>query len=142
MVHEGCALKTKIRDPIYQENEDLKTQMQWQTTLITELQEKLKRKEAELKAYSGPATPGGVYRKQRERLAKLNSEVLSEIHQFCKANGQAGLVKQTRFLRWLHEHSRPITQKTNDDTITARIRELYKAGELTRIKPGLYRLAS
>lgn len=65
---------------------------------------------------------------------------MSECHLYCEANQTAGIIVQKKFIRWLHTRNRPITEKTNDDTITARLRELKKDSQLGKAKVGVYKL--
>lgn len=126
---------TKLRDPVYQERDDLRTQNRWQANLIKELQEEIK----ELKRR--PKTKDDVFKARREGLSKLNGEMLTECHVFCEANQTAGRIVQTIMRRWMLRKKRPLLQKHGWDTLTARLRELRKDGFLTRIEAGLYHLA-
>ena len=134
---------TKLRDPIYQKLEDLRIKDRWQTKCIKELQEENKQLKAEARqGKRPPRTKDDVFKARREGLSKLNGEMLTECRVFCEANQTAGRIVQTMMRRWMLRKKRPLLQKHGWDTLTARLRDLFQDGFLTRIEAGVYKLAS
>ncbi len=130
---------TKVRDPVYQERDDLRTQARWQTVLIKEQQAEIKRLRKRVELYEKkPKSNTQRYHEKKGRYTTFRLNIIyPAVQRYCKANDNLPF-RSGEFQAWFYkaypEHA--------GRRVGNRIRELWSSnGLLEKLGSGLYRLA-